>query len=210
MVIVTQLLLFICICMFIEFFERRKNKIDNLKTLRKGNAAPWWLCVSRNVHEFQVWSIQLLPFESLVCLCPLDNDYQSSLLIKMIGMTFSLVFFLPSLSVPNTGRCTRPRCTYTGQVLLWPERIWPCCLLPERLLQSEGLFSLHVFPLSGKIVWIQYLRCPHSLTLNFLSWITWLLNHFVTFFSVRWEKERRWDSGQLRWGLVCLELLKLN
>lgn len=73
-------------------------------------------------------------------------------LINELDCIKMMWLFLYFIVFTNTGRRARPGCTYCGQILLWPKRVWPCCLLSERLLQSEGLFPLYVFSLSGRIL----------------------------------------------------------
>lgn len=72
--------------------------------------------------------------------------------------------FPPPPCFAPTGRHTRPRCAHAGQILLWPERVRPRCLLFEGVLQSEGLLPLHVFTLPGNRqasipTWITFSHC---------------------------------------------------
>lgn len=51
-----------------------------------------------------------------------------------------------------SGRRAGFGCLQFSKVFLWPERVWPCCILLARLQKSEGILPLHVLQISGKIM----------------------------------------------------------
>lgn len=116
---------------------------------------------------------------------------------SVAGLLILIGCVLCALFVQNTGRCARPGCTYTGQILLWPERVWPCCLLSERLLQSEGLFSLYVFSLSGKILCISGIPISFDLWFHFMKrllllclWCMWTILNSILICLQSGEKKK--------------------
>lgn len=90
--------------------------------------------------------------------------------------------------VPLQGGCPGFGCSLLGQVIFWPEGIRSICIFPPWLPESEGVFSVYVFTISGE---------SQMYFLRYCFIWGYVENRYILLFVllVRW-KEERWRNGR--------------